>query len=259
MNKIWRTKATWFCLSLMILASCKSTKNISTGEVDGSLSTKRIIDNHYRNGLNFETLSGRVKIDYDDGKNSQGVTVNFRMKKDEVIWMSAPLGIVKAHITPEKVSFYNKLEGEYFEGDYGYLSNYLGIDLDFQKLQNVLMGQALTDLREQKFFSEINENGYELTPKKPVEVFRTFFLVEPKHFKLYEQQFTQPLEDRYLKIKYDYQELESEIIPSKVFILAAESQDENNIALEYKGMELDKRLNFPYKIPKGYKEIKLAE
>ena len=119
-------RMSWLFISLLVVVSCKATKDISSGEIDGSLSTKRIIENHYKNGLNFDTMNGRIKIDYSDGSNSQGVTVSFRMKKDEIIWISAPLGMVKAHITPEKVSFYNKLEGEYFEGDYGYLSQFLG-------------------------------------------------------------------------------------------------------------------------------------
>jgi len=40
-----------------LVVSCKSTKTIAAGEVDASLSTKRIISNHYQNELEFETLS----------------------------------------------------------------------------------------------------------------------------------------------------------------------------------------------------------
>ena len=250
-----RTLLPLFCLAAMV--SCKASKNIAAGEIDEALSTKKIIDNHYKNGPNFSTLNGRIKIDYSDGSTSQGVTVSFRMKKDEVIWISAPLGMVKAHITPEKVSFYNRLEEEYFEGDYGYLSQFLGIDLDFQKLQNVLLGQAIVDLREQKYFSEINGKTYGLTPKKLAPTLKTLFLIEPQHFKIFEQQLTQPLEQRYLQVNYDYQELEKSVIPSKVSILAVEKEGQNDIDLEYKGMELNKNLNFPYRIPKGFKKIVL--
>jgi hypothetical protein len=244
---------------LLVLVSCKSTKTGSNGEVDGALTTKRIIENHYKDGLNFTTLNGRIKIDYSDGKTSKGVTVGFRMKKDEVIWISAPFGMVKAYITPEKVSFYNKLEGEYFEGDYSYLSSLLGNDLDFEKLQNVLMGQALLDLRDQKYYSQVNDKGYELTPKKLPSTLKALFLIEPKYFKISEQQITQPFEKRHLQVMYDYQELDKAIIPNKVSILAVENKSENNITLEYRGIELDKKLNFPYKIPKGFKEIILTK
>ena len=54
-----------FCLILCagLLTSCKSKKAISDGAVDASLSARKIIQNHYSNALDFETMSGKVKID----------------------------------------------------------------------------------------------------------------------------------------------------------------------------------------------------
>ena len=61
-----------------------------------------------------------------------------RMEKDQkILIMSTPISVVKALITPEKVSFYNKLDNTYFEGDFKYLSDLLGTDLDFEKVQNL--------------------------------------------------------------------------------------------------------------------------
>ena len=110
----------------IVLTSCKTKKAVLEGAVDTSISTKKIIQNHYSNSLDFETLSGKVKIDYEEGSTNQGITVSLRIKKDEAIWVSAPLGMFKAYITPKRVSFYNKLEGEYFDGDFAYLSDLLG-------------------------------------------------------------------------------------------------------------------------------------
>ena len=41
--------------------------------------------------------------------------------------------MAKALITPTKVSYYEKINNTYFEGDFSLLSNWLGTDLDFQK------------------------------------------------------------------------------------------------------------------------------
>lgn len=69
------------------------------------MTARNIINAHYSNQSKFKTLRGRVKIDYANGDDAQGVNVSLRMEKDKVIWMSAPLGVVKVHITPNKVSF----------------------------------------------------------------------------------------------------------------------------------------------------------
>lgn len=245
-------------LSLTILfASCKSTKSIAAGELDNSLSAKKIIQNHYQNELDFETLSGKVKIDYSDGESSQGFSVSLRMKKDEVIWISAPLGMVKAHITPEKVSFYNRLQNEYFDGDYAYLSNILGTEVDFQIVQNLLIGNAVLDLRDDKYAMSIADGKYNLKPRKQQELYKILFFLEPTNFKISQQQISQPSENRFLKMEYSYAEVTNKVVPNTVDIEAISDDSTNTIELEYKGFEFDRKLNFPYKIPKGFKEIVL--
>ncbi|WP_343486949.1 DUF4292 domain-containing protein [Allomuricauda sp. d1] len=246
-------------ICLLVLSSCKSTKTITGGEVNPSLSAKRIIQNHYGSEADFNTLSARVKIEYSNGDDEQGVTVNFRMKKGEAIWMSAPFGVVKAYITPEKVSFYNKLEGEYFEGDFSYLSTFAGMDLDFHQLQNVLLGNAISDLRDEKYDAETDESQYILKPKRPSTFLKSLFFLEPQNFRIAEQQLSQPLEKRMLNVKYSYQSVENVVVPGHVTMHAVESGNENKIALEFKSVEVNENLNFPYKIPKGFKEITLSK
>lgn len=242
----------------LFTVSCKSTKSIVGGEIDAGLSTRKIIQNHYDLESSFKTLSGRVKIDYSNGKDEQGVTVNYRMKKNEVIWMSAPFGVVKAYITPEKVSFYNKLEGEYFEGGFDYLSKFVGIDIDFHQLQNLLLGNAISDLRKAKYKSEASKAFYRLKPKQSTTFLKTLFVIEPQNFRIAEQQVSQPIKERILNVNYKYQSVQNVIVPEQIVILASESESENKISLEFRGIELNRSLNFPFKVPKGYKKMTLG-
>ncbi|WP_298923315.1 DUF4292 domain-containing protein [uncultured Allomuricauda sp.] len=250
-----KKQITLLFLCTIALSSCKSTKTVVGGEVDSGISTRRIIENHYANQVDFKTLSGRVKIDYSDGKKNQGVSVSLRMEKNKVIWISAPLGVVKAHITPEKVSFYNKLQGEYFDGDFSYLSELLGTELDFDKVQNLLLGNAVFDLRKEKYTSAINQGDYQLKPKKAKELFKILFQLEPRNFKISSQEISQPEEARQLQAKYTYQDISGKIFPNEIQIVAAEEEDKTIIDLSFKNLELNRSLNFPYKVPKGFDEI----
>ena len=233
---------------------------MTSGPVNANLSAKAIIKAHYQNELDFKTLRGKMKIDYSDGTESQGVSVSLRMEKDKAIWISAPLGMVKAYITPERVSFYNKLENEYFDGDFSYLSNLLGTDINFEQLQNVLLGQSLFNLREGKYDMQVTDAKYQLKPKKVASLFKTLFQIEPENFKIATQQLAQPLKKRLLEIDYqNYQKINKWVVPNKVLITALDKDTKNIIALAYRNMEFDTPLNFPYKIPKGYKEIVLTK
>lgn len=244
-------------LLLLTLGACRSTKTVTGGEVDPSLSARNIINNHYSNQPNFKTLSGRIKIDYSNGDESQGVNVTLRMEKDKVIWISAPFGVVKAHITPEKVSFYNKLQNEYFDGDFSYLSQLLGTDLDFEKVQNLLLGNAVLDLRKDKYDSEIYGEGYQLKPKKVGQLFKILFQLEPKNFKIATQQIAQPEKSRQLQAKYTYQDILGNAFPEDIRILAEDEGDLTTIDLSFRNLELNKPMNFPYKVPNGFDKITL--
>lgn len=241
-----------------LLASCKSTGKVAGKNTLKSLPARTIIANHYDNELNFSTLSGKIRIDYSEGSGTQSVGVSLRMKKDKAIWISAPLGIIKAYITPERVSFYNKLQNEYFDGDYSYFSDMLGIDIDFNKIQNLLVGQALLDMRDMKFNAQSNGEDYELTPKKNSELLKILYQIDPGNFKLTRQQLSQPEKKRLLDIHYkDYQTKGAKVIPFQVGIVAIATMDRTFIDITYKNIEFDRELNFPYRIPKGYDEIVL--
>ena len=250
----------WIIIALlaMLSFSCKTSKVVATGKVDERLTTKAIIKNHYKNQLEFRTISGRMKVAYNDGGAVQSFNVSLRVEKDKAIWMSAPLGVVKALITPQRVTFYNKLQNEYFDGDFAYLSKLLGTELDFNKVQNLLLGEALFDLREQKYISLATDTYYELKPKNMGDLFKTLFLIEPENFKIATQQLSQPWNGRLLEIYYkSYQEKNRQILPEEIQIIAIDTDQTTNIDIQFRNIEFNRTLNFPYRIPKGFEEIVL--
>jgi hypothetical protein len=200
-----------------------------------------------------------VKLDVSQGDKVNNYTVNFRMEKDkQILLMSTPISLVKALITPEKVSFYNKLDNTYFEGDFKYLSNLLGIDLDFQKVQNLLLGEALFNLKDNAYNVSVDDKSYILQPKNQQDLFELFFLINPSHFKISSQQISQPQEQRHLQIDYlTYQEVDKQILPQEIKVIAVEATEEMILEMEFKGVSLNEDLRFPFKIPSGFKEIKL--
>ena len=255
-----RTKEIWLLGIgiLLMLSSCGSARILSEGSVDDSLSIKNVIRKHKAGDVDFNTLSGRLGIDYSDGEDAQKVTVSLRMKRDEVIWLSAPLGIIKVLITPERVSFYNKLNNEYFDGDYSYLNKLLGSEIDFGKLQNLLLGQSVISLQGRNYDLQYSADSYELKPKPSLDFYKLFLKIEPKYFRLASQQLAQPTQKRLMEVHYtSYQEIQGELLPDRIKIAAINQQDRITIGIIYKQVELNRDLRFPYKIPKGFNPVAL--
>ncbi|OIQ23550.1 DUF4292 domain-containing protein [Lacinutrix sp. MedPE-SW] len=238
--------------------SCKSSKTVTAnGELNANASAKNIIKNIDKNASSFKTLSGRLKIESIQESKSQSYTVSLRMEKDKVIWLSK-LGIVRAIITPNRVAFYNKLDGTYFDGDFSYLSNLLGTDLDFNKVQNMIIGEPIFKVNTKEYEASVFNKSYLLQPKQQQDLFELFLLINPSHFKMDSQQIAQPKEARVLEINYDnYQEVDKEILPENIKIIAVENDEQLLINLELKNLSLDETLRFPFTIPSGYKAIEL--
>ncbi|WP_142784435.1 DUF4292 domain-containing protein [Changchengzhania lutea] len=248
----------YICLSVLAF-SCKTSKTISEGEANLNLSTKQLIKENTKQKPNFKTLAARVKIDIVEKNKEKSYTVNIRLQKDEkILLLSTPISVVKALITPEKFSFYNKLDNTYFEGDYSYLSDLLGTELDFQKIQNLLLGEALYNLRDDSYKMYVDNQTYVLQPKKQRELFELFLLLESTYFKVKSQQISQSSTSRHLQIDYlSHQDVDKQILPERIKIIAVEENEEMQIHLEYKGVSLNEALRFPFKIPSDYKEIEL--
>lgn len=257
----WFYRMSFVVLVVIISQSCKPKNVIGEGAVNSELTAKKIIKNHYTNSLDFKTIRGKVKIKYDDGDNSQSFGVNLRMEKDKAIWMSESiLGAVKVYITPNSVSFYNKLDNTYFDGNFEYISNLLGTEIDFQKLQNVLIGEAIFDLKDGKYFADIEGNRYQLKPETDLPLFKALFQIEPKYYKMALQQIAQPEEGRVSSISYtSYQDVKGQPFPNEIEVKVQEPGSVTTIELQYKNIELNEEVTFPYNIPSGYRQITLEK
>jgi outer membrane biogenesis lipoprotein LolB len=236
---------------------CKSSKSVSSnGELNEKLTAKQIIKESNKSKADFKTLQSRVKIDYTKDGKSKGVSVNLRMQKDKIIWMNGPLSVARAKITPDRVSFYDKWNNQYFDGDFTLLSDLLGTELDFEKVQNILLGEAIYDLNRGAYKASAHEGSYVIQPKEQLALFEIFFLLNPSHFKVDSQQITQSQENRYLEVEYKtYQEVEKQKLPETLKIIALDSGDETIIDMEYRSVSLNEDLRFPFRIPSGYEEI----
>lgn len=255
-------KIIYIFIFALIVTSCKSSK-MTSNTSSMEMSAKNVIKNHYNNAFDKETVNAKLKIKYIGKSNFPGVTASLRIKKDETIWISLskfgfPVG--KALITPTKVSYYEKINRTYFDGDFTLLSNWLGTELNFEKVQNLLLGQALLNLKDEKFSLELYENKYQLTPKKGYDLFSILFLINPDNFKINSQKIHQKDDNKSLTINYsDYTQVDDEVFPKGIHIAASDTKNTSTIDINYRSVNFNNHVSFPFKIPSNYKQIVLKK
>ena len=244
---------------LLVLVGCKTKQTVATAAASDNTEVVKIINGHYQNKHDFSTLNIRANARYEDDKQSHSMNADIRIKKDEIIWINIKfLGIpmAKALITPTKVSYYEKINNTYFEGDFSLLSNWLGTDLDFNKVQNLFLGKAIDDLTKDKWISEINEKLYKLTLPKDTDVKKEFYF-EAANYLLKKETINQESQGRSLEIQYpSYKEDKKMFLPNEINI-KAEQKDKVTIDIEYKNTTFNENLSYPFSIPSGYTAIEI--
>ncbi|WP_309640490.1 DUF4292 domain-containing protein [Flavobacterium sp.] len=248
-----------FFISPLTIVSCKSKAVLlSEGKAKDLITADTIIKKHYQNKKDFTTLYIKSSAHYEDPNQSQNVTAEIKIKKDEIILISIRfLGITmaKALITPNEVKYYEKINGNYFEGDYSLLSRWLGTDLDFNKVQNLLIGQALDDLHKGSFTTSIEDTLYKLEDNSDASTSKSYYFESGK-FLIKKQQVTQSEKERTVQIVYpNFGNYNQMALPTKIVIDAMQKKGKVNIEIDYNSVTFDEELSFPYSVPEGYERI----
>lgn len=252
-----------FLLLVVVIASCKTKKTVVEQSVSKEVvvdnMAKEIIEKHYENKVDFQTVSIRSAADYEDQKQAISIGADIRIKKDEVIWINLKffgIPMAKALITPTRVSYYEKANSTYFDGNYSILTKMIGTDLDFQKVQNLLLGRPIDDLTKEVFIAEIVANLFQLKSKKQADI-EKLFRFETANYLLKEQFINQISKNRNVLVTYpSFTNQDNIFLPTGVTIIANQ-QNQVKINVEYKKITFNESLSFPYSIPDGYSQIKI--
>jgi hypothetical protein len=277
MNK---TKITYllplFFLGLALF-SCKPVENKVKVKVKiNHRPTKFLIAKLIEKEFQFNSLSGKAAVTYDNGKESSFKT-HLRIKKDSAIWISITpvLGIEMARvlITKDTVKLMNRVDKTYFIGDFDYLNKIFSADLDYQMLEALLTGNSMSFERNEKIRSSIDrkKNSYFISTEKKRRVRKEIkkdkskikeqtqsLWLNPISYKIEELLLSSPQSRQSLLAKFsDYKEIgngEKQMLPQSLFFeLIAKTPSSINV--EYSKLNTSKVLSFPFKIPSKYEQI----
>lgn len=251
----------WFLWgSIALLTACKSVRVLPNKAPVKRVDIKVLTTEIAKAEENINTFRARIKAVYNDQKRKQQVNVNFRLDNGKTFWMSANMliPIAKLLVTPEEVQFYEKFQKTYYKGNIDFLNQQLGSNFTFQDLQNIFLGNPVTDLRKVKVERISHPRYYVLTPKEKGQRFRPTYFFDPVNFRLVEQRFLVAGTAQSLSIKYtNNQQLEGKIVPKNIEISTFDGNNFLQLSLEYLRVDFPKNLTTPFSIPSGYKKIEL--
>ena len=266
---------------LFFTSSCKNQKKIVLNNGKCILdfkNAKTLTSNLKVSEFKFDRLKARLSIETDIDSSSNSFTVALRMKRDSVIWMSlSKLGIEGARvlITKDSVKFINTIKGQYFIGDFVYLSKFLNTELDFEVIQSLLIGNSITFYDEaEKIKPGIDNCQYTLGTirkyklrkvmgkgKELKEAVQSIYMI-PETFKIARILFYDFNPDRSFDAQFGAfavpEKSNNQLFPYKMnYVIKA--QKNVTIAIDYNKVQLDEELGFPFKIHDNYERIQTGK
>lgn len=213
-----------------------------------------IAEDHYALFNDFNTLSITADVDYKDKNMDQSPTADIKIQKDKqiLITVRALFGVVvaKVYLTPERASYY-EITGSHYDGDYQFIKNFLGTDVTYENVENLLLGKA---------FYNLNTNDYQKTKSNELELKLNQFLMRlvlGSKNQIASTEVTQDKSADKLLIQYpSYQSSENIYLPKEIKIHAMQKHDVQ-IRIDYKKVSVNQSVDFKYKIPSNSKPIKI--
>jgi len=238
-------------LSIAILTGCKKevvpVAAETVTETVGRVSVKNI-------EFNYLTAKGQLKLDESGESVSSGYTL--RVKKDSVIWLSVQPGLgieaARLKITQDSVFMINRLHREYLASDYSYLSEKFKVDMNYNVLQAILLGnyqaqgqEKVVDAGEQQHIQQLRTNM----------IFDYF--IGHQNQKLQQLNVKDQQTNNTISVKYNkFQEVGQVAFAHELVAEAMKSGKPATFTLNHsKVTTTDEVLDFPFAVPADYKRL----
>ena len=254
-----KTGKIFILLLLFFLAGCSTKKKIVSDRPIKDLEISEIIKNSKKSELKFQNLRNRVKVEFNDGRSTQTVSLSLRALNQEIIWISASMivPIAKILLSNERIIFYEKFQKTYINQEIDIIMNALGIKNPVKSFQNLLLGKSIFDINRGSWERVENPNYYVLKSSKGIQ---TSLFINPKTFLLDQQRIFIPMLSSLITIDYsNYKNIEDKIVPNNVLISYLRGNKIIKINLKYSQFDFPNNLTFPMEIPTDYKIKTLDE
>jgi hypothetical protein len=225
------------------------------------------------NEFRFDWFSTRFNLDLIINKKKNSLNGQIRMKKDSCLWvtLSPALGIEMARIslTQDSVKFINRINNTYFAGDWAMINGLLQMNIDFDVIQALLIGNDLTFYEDGKFRASYDSKEYHLATsgrgklKKYVKnredderIYIQNIYLNPESFKITSMKIKEIKKDnKKLDASYsNFRLIDDQLFPYKV-IYDITSDSPIQVEVAYSRVSVGDELSFPFSIPAKYSQL----
>lgn len=258
----------------LFLLGCKTQQSIPGKKLANKKYLPTLLNSVEKSEFNPDWMAVKTSVDFEQGGSKKGFKANIRLKKDSVIWISITpiIGVELARVvfSPDSVKMVNRLEGNYFLGNYEFINTKFNADFNFETIQALILGNSLNLDENENLVASIDEGVYLLSglnkrrlrkslekeegKKNTERVYSAW--IDPISFKITKQSFADFEEQQYLTVNYaNFKTIQNSVFPFETNI-TLEAQEIIKINISYSSLEVNEPKKVPFSISSKYEPVK---
>ncbi|QEM12256.1 DUF4292 domain-containing protein [Mucilaginibacter rubeus] len=243
---------------LLVMASCKARKQVLVARKADSTAKPNDVASKLAairaSQVNFTTFAGKAKSKLSINNNSNDVTLNIRIAKDKMIWVSitAVLGIeaARAVITPDSILVINRLQSVYIKKPFSYIYTYASKQVNYKTLESLLIGNAVPELVNEQANIDHAEGNTTLSGTLNDLVYK--LILGPDN-KVTQTNLDNQSQSQSLQVTNNaFIQATNRILPSQIDIASVVKDKKIQVNLHYTKADFEVQQNYPFSIPEGY-------
>ena len=263
MKKNILTKVIYALAFIVVLGSCKAKKVILAPPPVPAVPAPVVEpDDTKKNKLNsikekdvvFNTLSVKAKAVLSINNKSNDVNMNFRIKHNEVIWVSvtalAGLEVARALITPDSVKILNRMDNIYIRKPFSYIYEFTNEQINFRTLQSILVGNTISEFISDSTELKIKDEKTELKSILGPLIYN--LQVNPED-KVILTNLNDEMAGQELTVNYtDFLGVNQQQIPHAVTMDSKVKSKKFWLELEFLKVDMDGPVDLPFRVPERF-------
>ncbi len=260
---------------MLVIGACRPTKKVQ--KIDDAISKKDttetvvvnqapsidstaiisgILQKVSAKRIDFQTFSGKAKVEYKSAEQDDQATVQIRLQKDSLLWISVTgaFGIegIRMLITKDSVKLMNKLNKTIQYRSIEYLQELTDIPFDFKTLQDMIVGNPI--FIDGKIVSYKN-NGDQLLVLMVGDIYKHLLTLDNTDQKVIHSKLddVDVSRNRTCDITYSDFVIDYGFPFSKDRHITVSEKSKLDVKLEFKQYSFNQPLTFPFVIDKKYK------
>lgn len=243
-------------LAILLLSACRAKKKRTISVVKTiTIDTAKLILPEIKSVLNniyeFDYLRYKANCDYKDSNMDQSFTMNIRMKRDSILWISITavgFEVARAKLDTDSVKVISRLDKKYYTYGYDYIKKLSGTNLTLLQIQNLLTANLI--YLPENYTSTDEKNKFKTTEG----YIENTVSIDGKS-KILEQLLQHLVEQSNATVLYsNYKKADKQQFPGKVDISVITPKRSISLLMQNSNIDSDVIDAFPFEISSKYEK-----